>query len=173
MRPGFNASVTAIESIGQPSGSSRFASPMLPNRFQLAVEIAEANSLYQERPVRLASQKPHQDRWRSAYKIDPFEVPLEKKVGLLFQINEAALKVPKIRFVNSGLQLLREEKTLATTDGTLVTQTFVRVGPSFTATAISDGDFQSYNEELAPRGAGWRCPGRCVRACRHEGRHSC
>ena len=26
----------------------------------------------------------------------------------------------------------------------LVTQTFVRVGPGFTATAISDGDFQSY-----------------------------
>jgi TldD protein len=63
--------------------------------------------------------------------------------------------VPKVRFVNSGLQLLREEKTLATTDGTLVTQTYVRVGPGFSATAIGDGDFQSYTEELAPRGSGW------------------
>jgi TldD protein len=36
-----------------------------------------------------------------------------------------------------------------------VTQTFVRVGPQFTATAINDGDFQSYTEELAPRGQGW------------------
>ena len=74
---------------------------------------------------------------------------------MLLAANEAALKVPKVRFVNSGLALLREEKTLATTDGTLVTQTFYRIGPGFTATAIADGDFQSYTEELAPRGSGW------------------
>ena len=86
---------------------------------------------------------------------DPIDIPIEEKVALLLAANEAALKVPKIRFVNSGLQLLREEKTLATTDGTLVTQTYVRVGPSFSATAIADGDFQSYTEELAPRGSGW------------------
>ena len=60
-----------------------------------------------------------------------------------------------VRFVNSGLQLLREVKTLVTSEGTNVTQTFIRVGPSFTATAIGDGDFQSYEEELAPRGQGW------------------
>jgi TldD protein len=76
-------------------------------------------------------------------------------VALLLAANEAALKVPGVRFVNSGLQLLREEKTLATTDNTLVTQTFYRIGPQFTATAIASGDFQSYTEELAPRGSGW------------------
>src|SRR5690606_33858883 len=42
MRPGFMPSVTAIEAIGQPCGASRSARPMLVNRFQLAVEIAEA-----------------------------------------------------------------------------------------------------------------------------------
>ena len=42
-----------------------------------------------------------------------------------------------------------------TSEGTNVTQTFIRVGPSFSATAVGDGDFQSYDEELAPRGAGW------------------
>ena len=57
--------------------------------------------------------------------------------------------------MSAGSASEREEKTLATTDGTLVTQTFVRVGPGFTATAIESGDFQSYTEELAPRGAGW------------------
>ena len=54
-----------------------------------------------------------------------------------------------------GLALLRENKTLVTSEGTNVTQTFVRVGPGFSATAIGDGDFQSYDEELAPRGMGW------------------
>jgi TldD protein len=46
-------------------------------------------------------------------------------------------------------------KTLVTSEGTNVTQTLIRVGPEFTATAIDGGDFQTYEEELAPRGAGW------------------
>ena len=122
-----------------------------------AARIARAAQTAQRRPVVLSPVKAVTGNWRMPIQIDPLEVPIEEKVSMLLAANEAALKVPRIRFVNSGLQLLREEKTLATTDGTLVTQTYVRVGPSFTATAIGEGnsDFQSYTEELAPRGSGW------------------
>jgi TldD protein len=109
----------------------------------------------QRKPVELAPAAAVKGTWRTPVTRDPFDVPIEEKVAMLLAANAAALKVPKVRFATSSLQLLREEKTLATTDGTLVTQTFVRVGPNFTATAIADGDFQSYNEELAPRGSGW------------------
>ena len=40
IRPGFIPSVTAIDAIGQPCGSSASARPILVNRFQLAVEMA-------------------------------------------------------------------------------------------------------------------------------------
>jgi TldD protein len=120
-----------------------------------AARLSRAAKAVQKRPVELAPAAAVKGTWATPIKRDPIDVPIEEKVALLLSANEAALKVPKIRFVNSGLQLLREEKTLATTDGTLVTQTFVRVGPGFTATAIGEGDFQSYNEELAPRGQGW------------------
>jgi TldD protein len=86
---------------------------------------------------------------------DPLDVPIEEKVALLFAANEAALKVKGIRFVNSGLQLLREVKQYANSEGTATTQTFVRVGPTFSATAVGNDGFQQYEEELAPRGAGW------------------
>ncbi len=122
---------------------------------QEAVRLAKAARAVQKRPVVLAPVAAVKGTWRTPIRRDPVDVPIEEKVALLLAANEAALKVPKIRFVNSGLQLLREEKTLATTDGTLVTQTYVRVGPQFSATAIGDGDFQSYTEELAPRGSGW------------------
>jgi TldD protein len=122
---------------------------------QEAVRLAKAARTVQRRPVVLAPVTPVKGTWRTPITRDPVDVPIEEKVALLLAANEAALKVPKIRFVNSGLQLLREEKTLATTDGTLVTQTYVRVGPQFSATAIDNGDFQSYSEELAPRGSGW------------------
>src|SRR5687768_8896698 len=120
-----------------------------------AVKLARAARSVQRRRVELSPVAPVKGTWRTPVTRDPVDVPIEEKVALLLAANEAALKVPKIRFVNSGLQLLREEKTLATTDGTLITQTYVRVGPSFSATALADGDFQSYSEELAPRGSGW------------------
>lgn len=122
---------------------------------QEAVQVARAAHAVSRTPVVLAPAPAATGTWRTPVRIDPVDVPIEEKVALLLAANEAALKVPKVRYVNSALSLLREEKTLATTDGTLVTQTFFRVGPSFTVTAIENGDFQSYTEELAPRGAGW------------------
>jgi TldD protein len=105
--------------------------------------------------VELAPVKPVTGTWMTPIERDPLEVPLEEKVALLLGTNDAALKVDGVRFVTSGLALLRENKTLVTSEGTNVTQTFVRVGPAFSATAIGDGDFQTYEEELAPRGMGW------------------
>ncbi len=120
-----------------------------------AVVIAKAARTVQRRPVELAPVKPVKGTWMTPVLKDPIEIPIEEKVALLLAANEAALKVPKIRFANSGMGLLREVKTLATSEGTLTTQTFIRVGPSFSATAVGNGDFQAYNEELAPRGSGW------------------
>lgn len=80
---------------------------------------------------------------------------IEEKVALLFAANEAALKVPGVRFVTSGMQLLREIKTYVNSEGTETTQTFIRVGPSFQATATGKGGFQSYSESLRRARRGW------------------
>jgi TldD protein len=105
--------------------------------------------------VELAPVTPVRGTWMTPHQRDPLDVPLEEKVALLLAANEAALKVPGVRFVTSGLQQLREVKTLVTSEGTNVTQTFLRVGPGFSATAVGAGDFQSFAPSLSPRGAGW------------------
>ncbi|MFL5580045.1 MAG: TldD/PmbA family protein [Gemmatimonadaceae bacterium] len=120
-----------------------------------AVRTARAAKRAQRRRVELAPVTPQKGTWRTPVTTDPVEVPIEDKVQMLLAANAAALEVPRVRFATSGVQSLREVKTLATTDGTLVTQTFFRVNPSFSATAIEGSDFQSYNEELAARSAGW------------------
>ena len=120
-----------------------------------AARIARAARAAQKRPIELAPVQPAVGTWRTPVQTDPVDVPIEEKVALLLAANEAALRAKGVRFVNSGLALLREEKTLATTDGTYTVQTFVRVGPQFTATAVAPGDFQSYTHEIAPRGSGW------------------
>ncbi len=120
-----------------------------------AALLSRAARAVHKRRVELAPVTPVQGTWMTPVLRDPLEVAIEDKIALLLAANEAALKVKNVRFVNSSLALLREVKTLVTSEGTSVTQTLIRVGPQFSATAISNGDFQTYEEELAPRGLGW------------------
>ena len=120
-----------------------------------AVRLSRAAKSTQRRPVELAPTAPVKGTWITPVVSDPIDVPIEEKVALLFATNEAALKVPAIRFCTSGLQLLREVKTLGTTEGTLITQTFIRSEASFSATAAGGGNTESYTEELPPRSQGW------------------
>jgi TldD protein len=120
-----------------------------------AVRLSRAAKSTQRRPVELAPVTPVKGTWITPVVKDPIDVPIEEKVALLFATNEAALKVPSIRFCTSGLQLLREVKTLGTTEGTLITQTFIRSEASFSATAAGNGNTESYTEELPPRSQGW------------------
>src|SRR5215510_8946182 len=120
-----------------------------------AIATARAARAVQKRRVELAPVTPVKGTWITPIQLDPLEVSLEEKVALLLSANEAALRVKNVRFVTSGFSMLREIKTLLTSEGTNLTQTFIRVFPTFTATAIDGGDFQTYNEELAPRGLGW------------------
>src|SRR5262245_38751942 len=116
-----------------------------------AVALSKAARAVQKRKVELASVKPVVGTWITPVRQDPLDVAIEDKIALLLAANEAALKVKNVRFVSSGLALLREVKTLVTSEGTNVTQTMIRVGPSFQCTATAGGDFQTYEEELAPR----------------------
>jgi TldD protein len=121
-----------------------------------AVAMSRAARIVRKHRVELAPVKPVTGTWMTPVAKDPIEIAIEDKIAMLLAVNEAALKVPTVRFASSGLQLLREVKTLLTSEGTNVTQTMIRVGPSFSATAIgANGDFQSYDHELAPRGQGW------------------
>jgi TldD protein len=120
-----------------------------------AVELSKAARALRRRRVELAPVEPVTGTWITPVRRDPIDVPIEEKIALLLAANEAALKVPGVRFASSSVAALKEIKTLVTSEGTVVTQTFMRVGPSFSATAVGSGDFQSYAEELAPRGAGW------------------
>jgi TldD protein len=123
-----------------------------------AAQQAKANSLTLVHPVVLAPVTATPDgRWHTPIEIDPFGVPVEDKVAILLAANAAALKAGA-KFVNSSMFFLREEKTLATSDGSFIVQTIHRTQPSMTMTAVSaDGsDFQTrQSNEIAPMGRGY------------------
>jgi len=114
---------------------------------QQAIEIAKANSQFQRKKVRLAPVQKVETTWRSSFQKDPFDVPIDEKIQFLLKLNEAALDVKGVSFVNSSMAWINEQKFLATSDGSRVEQYLIRGNPSFSVTAVdrASGDFQTRN----------------------------
>ena len=83
--------------------------------------------------------------WNNPIKRDPFEVPLETKTAFLMKLNETAMAVPGVSFINSQIQFVDEQKYFASSEGSRITQRLVRTYPQFTTTAAdrASGDFQT------------------------------
>jgi TldD protein len=122
-----------------------------------ALDIARANAVYQRKPIQMVSAPKVSASWRSAFKQDPFEVPSDRKIEFLLQLNEAALKAKGASFVNSGLTFQNEQKFYASTDGSFLDQYIVRTLPFFNVTAVnrSAGDFQSRTSLAGPKTIGY------------------
>src|SRR5262245_32380466 len=123
-----------------------------------AVTTAAANDRIAPNRIRLAAaDKVPDGRWITPHLIDPFMVSLESKAELLFRINDEALKVKGVRFVTSSVTSLKESRLLATTDGSLIQQTFIRVSPNVNVTAVAtdNSDSQTRAAAVAPAGMGW------------------
>ncbi len=122
-----------------------------------AVSIAKANRIPGAVPVTLAAGESHgRKTWKSSFVTDPWDVPLEEKAALLFKANAEAAKVPKVRFVQSGMSFVKEEKHYANTDGSIIAQTVVRTDVPFTVTAIDPGgEVQQRGNVVQPIGRGY------------------
>ena len=110
-----------------------------------AVAIAKANAQLVTRKVVLANADEVVATWSNPIKRDPFEVPLETKTAFLMKLNETAMAVPGVSFVNSQILFVDEQKYFASTEGSRITQRLVRTYPQFSTTAAdrASGDFQT------------------------------
>ncbi|MEX2180653.1 MAG: TldD/PmbA family protein [Gemmatimonadaceae bacterium] len=124
-----------------------------------AVALAKANRIARDRSVRLAPSPAHPNAtWKSSYTIDPWSIPVEEKVDLLLRANAAAQRVSNIRFVNSNLSFVKEERSYANTEGSMISQDVVRSWVTMSCTAISDDRTEVAvrgPEVVQPMGRGW------------------
>src|SRR5688500_2891178 len=110
-----------------------------------AVAIARANATLASRKVVLAAADKVTTTWTSAFKRDPFAVPLDTKIDFLMKLNDAALGVAGVNFVNSQVLFVDEQKFFASSEGSRIAQRLVRTYPQFSTTAAdrASGDFQT------------------------------
>lgn len=122
-----------------------------------AVSIARANAKLMKSPVVLAPQKGFGEvTWKTPMTRNAFEVPIQEKVDLLLEVNDAAMK-NGANYMNSVLFMVNEQKYFASTDGSYIDQDVHRLWPIFGATCIdpTTGKFETRQSLSAPVGRGF------------------
>jgi TldD protein len=123
-----------------------------------AVAVGAANDRVNPVKTPLAPVRRVADgRWITPHEVDPFSVSAEQKAELLFKTNASALRVKGVQFVNSSINSVKESKLLATTDGSVIQQTFLRMQVNADVTAVSsdNSDSQTRSAAIPPMGRGW------------------
>jgi TldD protein len=138
------------------AGSSTVTEREIERMLTRAIENAAANALIQAEPIVIEDLPVYREDWAMAVAIDPFTIPTDAKAAHLLAINAAAMK-SGADFCSAYFHAVREEKFFASTRGSAIFQTRLRVMPGFSATAIDkqNGKFASRDSMAASRGAGW------------------
>jgi TldD protein len=110
---------------------------------RLALRVAQAASRSAPGPLRLTDEDgPDGGSYRSAYRIDPFEIPLDEKLALLTDAERRLHVDPDIKTGLASYQAWDEDKWFASTDGRTYRSRIIHVGAGVSATAIAGGEVQ-------------------------------
>jgi TldD protein len=113
----------------------------VPRVADLAARIAKGSAGLATDPVRLAPEPVHRDRVTTAFRLDPFSVPLEDKTRLLLDVMERVHGEAGI--VRSGAELWarRDRKLFVSTEGSQLHFDLLAVQGEIAATAAHEGRF--------------------------------
>jgi len=115
-----------------------------------ALRIASASASVNKDKSKLSDAEPWVDVYRSSYLEDPFQVPLEEKIGLLMKAVEA-MKGDEIKVAEGSLAFDRTWKLFLNTEGAEIDQVITQSGGGIVATA-SDG--QQVQKRSYPNSSG-------------------
>jgi TldD protein len=138
------------------AGSEVVDEPSARRAVALASENAAAMRRLGATPVVLETLKAYRDDWVMPMGRDPFTVPEPEKIDLLVGVTAAA-RGAGASFGTARLYAVSEEKFFASSVGSRINQTRVRVHPTFTVTAVdsASGRFATRESLAAPRAAGF------------------
>ena len=139
---GFGVRVIANGGWGFAS-SSRLAAAEMDVVAATAVRIAQASSSVLREPATLGDPVRTVDSYRTPILRDPFSVPIEEKLGVLVAATEAMKAVKGIAVAEGNIEVVRTDKTFASTEGSYVEQTLYETGCGIEATAVDGDDVQN------------------------------
>src|SRR5215212_11704012 len=124
------------------AASSDVSEASLRRTARRALEVAAASNLASTQKVVLSDIEPHVAAWESPYRIDPWSVPIEKKIEHLLGATEPMRGDKRIHQASGEISCYRQKKVFASTIGSFIEQTTTQMGGGIEAVAIDDGEFQ-------------------------------
>lgn len=107
-----------------------------------AVEIAKASASVKAQQLRLAPEPPAKAEWSSPCKIDPFAIPIEKNLDLLFAIDEELRKVNGVTLAETSMNFRRYEQWFFSAEGAEIHQTITSSGAGYAAHSYEGTEIQ-------------------------------
>ncbi|MDR5683505.1 MAG: TldD/PmbA family protein [Armatimonadota bacterium] len=108
----------------------------------LAVQIARASALTKTEDVDIGPPVVQRGTYRTPFEVDPFSVPVERKVDVLLRADAGMRGVAGVRTTEASMVFVRQRKIFASTEGSLIEQEIVESGCGIQATAVGDGEVQ-------------------------------
>ena len=102
----------------------------------LALKIAKASAITKHEPVVLAEQETFVGKYRTKFKIDPFTVSSEDKIGLLVNACDEVRKSKKIKTAEGSMEFHRIKKLFVSTEGAEIEQELMESGGGYAAVAF-------------------------------------
>jgi TldD protein len=113
-----------------------------------AVRIARASATAHDRAVELSDVEPARARVPHTARQDPFQVPLEDRIALLLDCDQAMEVDDRLKVREGFIRVCREEKHFASSEGADIYQDRIETGAGLEARAVtpdgSDTQVRSY-----------------------------
>ncbi len=107
-----------------------------------AIGLAKASSILNRQPRPLAPVAPAKSRHTSRFTIDPFDVPLSKKLDYLLWANTTLLGPDAIKRATSHLDFYKRRKFFCSTEGAQIEQLFIESGAGLEVVAQQGDEVQ-------------------------------
>ena len=118
-----------------------------------AIGLAKASALINRQPRPLAPVKPVKARHASGYEVDPFEVPLSKKLDYLLWANTAMLGPDAIKRATTHMDFYKRRKLFCSTEGSVIEQLLIESGAGLEVVAQHGNEVQTRSFPNSHHGA--------------------
>src|SRR5688500_8724335 len=110
------------------AASSDVSDASIRRTAQRALEVAAASNLASTQQVRLSDVNAYVASVETPFAIDPWSVPIDKKIEHLMQATEPMRGDPRIHQVAGEISCYRQTKIFASTEGSYIEQTSTQMG---------------------------------------------
>ncbi|MFH1407379.1 MAG: TldD/PmbA family protein [Candidatus Omnitrophota bacterium] len=140
------------------ASSPKFTPEAIKKTAAKALELAKSSGSINKKKIIFPAQAPVVDKHKTPCEIDPFEVPLDKKLDYLMWACQTLKEHPSIKTAKSELDFYKTKKLFFNTEGSRIEQEIIESGGYIEATAVLANEFQkrsyptSHHNQLSQAG---------------------